>query len=147
MPTGPGLRTTVKGFLQRARNCCRVSREDIRGKEQKQAGGSQMEVWPGANLVNCLNYILPAQTKAVSGRISIIVFSALGYWSGSSFVILMGKTVKGDVSDTTVGTAGKACGCPPSIDACSFSDCQLGHRPVKYCWLRFVVKVKPKTVS
>jgi len=29
--------------------------------------------------------------KTVSGRINIIVFSALGYWSCSSFVILMRK--------------------------------------------------------
>lgn len=29
----------------------------------------------------------------------------------------------------------------------TFLTCQSEYRPVKYCWLHFVVKVKPKAVS
>lgn len=94
MPTGHRMRAAPKRFLLRARNCYGMSRA-MRSKEQTQAGGgvthsSQIEIWPAANLVNSLNDIL-ALMKTVSGRISMIVFSALGYWSGSHFVILMGK--------------------------------------------------------
>lgn len=48
-----------------------------------------------------------ALLKTVSVRVSIIVFSALGYWSGSHFVIFVGKSiVKCDVSDTTMSREG-----------------------------------------
>lgn len=72
-----------------------MSRKGVRGRSERRLQGSDLQQpardMPGANWANCLNDISAALLKTVSGRISIIVFSALGYWSGSNFVILMRK--------------------------------------------------------